>query len=60
MKTLLGFLGGGRRLTGWYRANDSRRLVSGEVADGNCSFVAGGIDDGDEVVCGVGIGGEGD
>ena len=34
--------------------------MSGEVGDSNCGFVAGGIKDGDEVVCGVGIEGEGD
>ena len=58
-KTLLGFSGGGRWLAERYWTNDSRRLVGGEVSDGDCGFVADGINDGNNVVCGVGIGSEG-
>ena len=59
MEMLLGFLGGGEVAHRMIWTKDFGRLVSGEVGDGDCSFIAGGINDCDRVVCGVGIGGEG-
>ena len=45
----------GREFAGLYHANDFRGSVCGEVGEYCCSFVVGGVGNGDKMICFSGI-----